>query len=695
MAETMRALGAMKVRLAQLGKTLKLRIALVAGLLVFVGVWISTAVTLAIVESHSIQHLINEQQDSAQRSALQIAERIAERRNMLVAFARGVPPDIAERPGLAARILGVEPLPRLAFESTLIARSDGGVVAMFVDGEVRVASFSLAERDFFGTLVRERRGVLSTPIVSRATGQPAVAMVEPVFDDQGRLSAVVGATLHLSGTSGLSAVPMRANAVSRAILIDRNHGTVIGHDTYSYLLRPVEAVEELAAPLAFLGKRLRGNDLVGAGNFGKLTIGWAAVPDTDWTVFEVSDTDDLTASLRHARVSAIGANVTVAAFGALLMFLVAVRLFRSMGALRTRAARILTEPDNVDGGWPEGRDEVGELSRVLQHVLRERAAAEQGSLRLLGQVQAIMDNASVAIGFTRNDRFELVSKSMTALTGYSVAELFGKPMALLSVSPKAYEALKTHIASQGGRFDSEFPIRRKDGARVWVRAVCSAVDPASPGTGMIWIVEDATERRRLREQLSWSATRDPLTELLNRREFEARLAAHIQDPNRPEAAVLFLDLDRFKVVNDTGGHGAGDRLLCALARLIERQVRRSDYVARLGGDEFAVLLVGCPLEIAMDIAERIRFAVSDYRLEHDGRNHSVGASVGVVSIDSSFGDLAAVLKAADEACYAAKRSGRDSVRQWDGNGSSRDVPSHKRPDSLDGGDVKALNPTAQ
>jgi diguanylate cyclase (GGDEF)-like protein len=194
--------------------------------------------------------------------------------------------------------------------------------------------------------------------------------------------------------------------------------------------------------------------------------------------------------------------------------------------------------------------------------------------------------------------------------------------------------------------------------------VGSSLDTERPGAGMIWVIEDVTEKRKLREQLSWSATRDPLTELLNRREFEARLSAYLQDPNRPEATVMALDLDQFKAVNDTGGHAAGDRLLCDLARLIEGQVRKSDYVARLGGDEFAVLLVGCPADIALGIAERIRITVHDYRLELDGKTHSVGASVGVVRVDPSFTELVGVMKAADQACYEAKKGGRNAVRCW-------------------------------
>jgi diguanylate cyclase (GGDEF)-like protein/PAS domain S-box-containing protein len=494
-------------------------------------------------------------------------------------------------------------------------------------------------------------------------------MLEPVLDADGRLAAVLGATLPLDGAGGLGSIAARVNAGAETVMIDRTRMTVVGHADPGRLLEPASSAGALGAVLDRVGPMLRGDDPRGAGRFGAEVVGWAAVPDTDWVLFEVADGDRVAAALvRTRRVAAI-ASLAFAAACTVAMFAGLMWMFRPITQLRDRALRVLTEPADVDRDWPVGRDEIGELSRVFRHILRERATAEQGSLRTIGQLQAILDNASVGIAFTRHQRFELISRSMAELTGYSRAALFGRPMRMLSTDDATHDALNLRIAAAlaaEGRFEVETPLRRADGTVIWVRAVGSPLDRAAATSGTIWIVEDITEARRLREQLSWSATRDPLTELLNRRELEARLAAHLARPQRPDGALLLLDLDRFKAVNDTGGHAAGDRLLCDLARAIEAQVRQVDSVARLGGDEFAVLLVGCPVGHAVEIAERIRHGVGAYRLTWQGRTHSVGVSVGVVAIDGAFGTVAQVLQAADAACYAAKRTGRDAVRVWGG-----------------------------
>jgi diguanylate cyclase (GGDEF)-like protein len=127
---------------------------------------------------------------------------------------------------------------------------------------------------------------------------------------------------------------------------------------------------------------------------------------------------------------------------------------------------------------------------------------------------------------------------------------------------------------------------------------------------------------------------------------------------------MFIDLDRFKAINDSAGHAAGDEVLRQIARLLQAQVRESDSVCRLGGDEFAVLLPGCSLERAQQLAEQIRAAVDNWRLLHEGQEHSVGTSIGVAAVSAEMADMAAVLRAADSACYDAKHGGRNRVATY-------------------------------
>jgi len=182
-------------------------------------------------------------------------------------------------------------------------------------------------------------------------------------------------------------------------------------------------------------------------------------------------------------------------------------------------------------------------------------------------------------------------------------------------------------------------------------------------TGAVVLLHDVTEMRGLARQMSYQATHDALTGLVNRREFERRLGESLESRRRDDGqhVLCYLDLDRFKVVNDTSGHQAGDSMLREVAKILRDSVRDSDTVGRLGGDEFGMLLVGCPLEKARQIADDVCQAVGDYRFVWKDRIFNIGVSIGLVEITRDSGSLEELLAAADSACYDAKRQGSGRV----------------------------------
>ena len=177
------------------------------------------------------------------------------------------------------------------------------------------------------------------------------------------------------------------------------------------------------------------------------------------------------------------------------------------------------------------------------------------------------------------------------------------------------------------------------------------------------MLHDVTELRGLARQMSYQATHDALTGLVNRREFERRLEEAIDSGHRGDGqhVLCYLDLDRFKLVNDTSGHLAGDSMLREVAKLLRDAVRDSDTVGRLGGDEFGMLLIGCPLDKARQIADDLCRAVSDYRFVWKDKIFNIGVSVGLVEISRESGTLEELLAAADSACYVAKKQGSGRV----------------------------------
>jgi diguanylate cyclase (GGDEF)-like protein/PAS domain S-box-containing protein len=209
-------------------------------------------------------------------------------------------------------------------------------------------------------------------------------------------------------------------------------------------------------------------------------------------------------------------------------------------------------------------------------------------------------------------------------------------------------------------------VSRSSGKEFSIELKASPILSAGPQAGgCVVVLHDVSESRGITRQMSYQASHDPLTGLVNRREFECRLDEALKSGRSGSGHVLcYLDLDRFKAVNDSSGHTAGDNMLRELAGILKEKIRDSDVVARVGGDEFGLLLIGCPLEKARQIADDVCAAIRDYRFVWRDRIYSVGASIGLVQIGPESGSIEDTLGAADSACYVAKQQGRGRVHVY-------------------------------
>jgi diguanylate cyclase (GGDEF)-like protein len=215
------------------------------------------------------------------------------------------------------------------------------------------------------------------------------------------------------------------------------------------------------------------------------------------------------------------------------------------------------------------------------------------------------------------------------------------------------------------KFSASTLLIRQDGTEYSIDEIAAPIHDQGGGiTGLVVVFRDVTGERRLTAQLSYQASHDALTGLVNRREFEKRLAFAFEAAknfNRHHA-LLYLDLDQFKVVNDTCGHQAGDKLLLQLSEILRSRLRTGDTLARLGGDEFGVLLENCLPGPAVHIAEDLLKTVSEFRFPWDNKAFRVGVSIGLVTFCDYKFTLAGILQAADAAMYIAKESGRNRVQ---------------------------------
>ena len=310
------------------------------------------------------------------------------------------------------------------------------------------------------------------------------------------------------------------------------------------------------------------------------------------------------------------------------------------------------------------------VTDVTEQKRAEQKLAEQHEL-LRVTLECIGD---AVITTDRSGRIQWLNPVASRLTGWLLSEARGRPIDQVfriiheetrqpAPSPLERALAEDRVAglaertvlvgrdgTEHGIQDSAAPIRDKHGSVL----------------GIVLVFHDVTEQRRLAREVNHRASHDALTGLVNRAEFEVRLGrAFSTARNDGHAhALMYIDLDQFKLVNDACGHSAGDRLLREVASILQKTVRARDTLARLGGDEFGVLLENCSVQQARRVAEQVCDRMESFRFVHEERRFRVGASVGLVPIDARWSNEAEVMQAADAACYAAKEAGRNRVHEW-------------------------------
>ncbi|MBC7513439.1 MAG: EAL domain-containing protein [Herminiimonas sp.] len=299
--------------------------------------------------------------------------------------------------------------------------------------------------------------------------------------------------------------------------------------------------------------------------------------------------------------------------------------------------------------------------RDLQ-LLKERAEVTLWSIGdgvlttdAAGHVQCMNRIAEQLTGWTKADAVGIAIEDVFHIVDELSEDAFENPVRkCLRLNQTVAVSNRSALISRTGHRiaieDTAAPIRGTDGATL----------------GAVIVFHDVSHERQLRHELSWQASHDALTGLINRREFEFQVVGALASAKADghTHALLYLDLDQFKIVNDTCGHGAGDVLLQHLASLLQSHMRDSDVLARLGGDELGVLLLNCPARQAVALAEKLREAIKDYRFVWNHNTFEVGASIGLVVIDEHSKSTSELLSAADQACYVAKEQGRNRVHVY-------------------------------
>ncbi len=328
-------------------------------------------------------------------------------------------------------------------------------------------------------------------------------------------------------------------------------------------------------------------------------------------------------------------------------------------------SRVVRDEDNKVIAYEGTLSDITERKRAETEVFEQKERA-QVTLKSIADAVITTDSSGL---------IDYMNPVAEDLTGRERSEVSGRPISevLTIVHENSREPIENPVdicLREGKTTDpgQHSILVSKDECEIAIQDSAAPIrDKHGRVVGAVMVFHDMGKERHLRHQLAYQATHDPLTGLINRREFELRLEDALEDVRGDQSAshvLLYLDLDQFKVVNDTCGHSAGDQLLQQVTSLIGRHVRASDIVSRLGGDEFGILLEECSIERAVEVADGLRQAICQYRFFWQDAAFDIGVSIGLVSMTEDSDSVASLLSAADVACYAAKDHGRNRLHVY-------------------------------
>ena len=541
-----------------------------------------------------------------------------------------------------------------------------------------LGKLNVADRPHFKRAVQGETFIAGDYVFGNALRKHAINLSYPVFDNNGVVQAVIFAALDLNYLDrfvGDIALP------DGAVLITADgNGTIIARRPDPDMWIGTRASQSLFDVMIKVGFGTA--ELTDTDGIARLHA-FAPVGNSNVSNFKVSigiPIKDIVAPANHLQIMELTTLAIIALLALMAAWFVGdVIILRRVQALVKTADRIAAGDLDARTGIEYGKEEIsqlarafdgmvaslqehesdGELTQAILFAEKERAQVTLESIAdavittdSLGNIEYMNRVAEKLTGWKSVDAQGLPSTTVFKILNGFTRESVPNPVELVLTQQSNVELIKDTVllSRDGSEYaveDSAAPIRNREGRII----------------GVVLVFHDVSDSRKLAIQLSHQAAHDPLTGLFNRREFERRLELAIDALARQskQHALLYMDLDQFKIVNDTCGHSAGDELLRQITALLHPLVRDSDTLARLGGDEFSAFLENCSPESASRVAEKLRQTICDFHFVWQDKIFPIGVSIGLVNFSTNALSLPDLLSAADTACYIAKDSGRNRV----------------------------------
>lgn len=642
---------------------LKLRLACVAAVLVFAATLLVTLSTLSVAE-RGMKSVIGDQQYTLLSGAASFMDdRLAEQLKQVDALAAGIPPRM-RTDWSALRPYVTEQLRLWGVDNYL------NIVVFDAGGEMRLSARPLPGQailnargtDYFEQVLATRKSMISRPIRSRLTGNHIVIFSAPVIDAAGTVVAVVTTSVDLRRSGFLRQIGTLKPGKTGYLFLMTADGVIIDHPDASRLFQHVGSAPGVnhgteRALDGFEGwLETRSKDGVEA------IYAYKRLRATNWILAARYPTAEAFAPMIAMRHSAFFSAGGLALAAGLLAWVLVFQLLAPLQVLRDNVVSIRDDGTDI-GVLRDGRkDEIGELGRAFHALMAERERAESGRAASEKRLRLIADNLPVLISYIdREQRFRFGNATFEKWFGVAPAQMDGMQVAQLlgeEVAAEIHPQLDQAFAGRPVTHEIRIPLRGEP--RILQATYIPDLQPDGSVAGIYSLVHDMTHVKEVEEQLLQLARVDPLTGIANRRMFGEALH-HALDRARRSGkalALAYLDIDYFKKINDTHGHGVGDEVLKEFARRLSAGVRATDTAARLSGDEFVVILeeIGTRAEAEHTAAKIV-----------EGMRLPFRTSAGLVQASTSVGVALSQLRqtqeqllaAADSALYAAKGKGRD------------------------------------
>ena len=509
--------------------------------------------------------------------------------------------------------------------------------------------------------------VVSRPFVGVVTGQPLLAMSVPVYDSVGNLIAIVSGTLDILSPAFLGGIN-RAHSDSQGqfVLTTRERTTIVGDLSRLMLSSYAEPGVMPVYDRALAGWEGTDQGVDPAGR--RMLMSFRTVEPLDWVAGVVLPVEEAFAPIVRSQRMAMLLLLVASMLVGLLVWFVMRGFLRPLFALRDNVVALRSDPSRAHE-LPVGEGEVGEVASDFYRLFEDLSRSREESVARAEELQSILDASPIAIVMLREHRIQLVNPAFERMFACVAADATERTLEAYFEDHAAYIEICRRIESgleeaRVLRFEQRFVDAR--GQWFWANVYVRALDPTRPEKGPVMLIEDISEQKLSEERIRHLAEHDPLTDLPNRMLFNDRANQALARCRREgrRFALLFVDLDRFKNINDTLGHHIGDQLLRVVAGRIVSCVRESDTVSRPGGDEFTLLLseIGDP-EDAARVAEKLIHSLSE-PCRISGRQLLVTASIGISLYPEDGDDIATLMRNADSAMYHSKESGRNAYHYF-------------------------------